>query len=127
MEKQDPKALQNEEIKFECSDSEIAQTETQKIFRMTLEDEFIPFFSFSDLAKELVEKKDLKEFRDLKDVGDGFVKTGISQLPCADFIDAKLKQKFKVKEVVFSKSHNEYVQIKNFDEGKLEYLCRFVK
>ena len=69
----------------------------------------------------------MKEFRDLKDVGDGFVKTGISQLPFADFIDAKLKQKFKVKEVVLSKSHNEYVQIKNFDEGKLEYLCRFVK
>jgi hypothetical protein len=42
-------------------------------------------------------------------------------------MDSKLKQMFAKKETVYSSDHSEYVQIKNFEEGTQDYLCRFVK
>ena len=96
-------------------------------FRCTEEDEYLPFFAFTNMAQEFTDQKKLKDVKGINDIGDGFVNDHISKLQCHDFVDSKTKQKFNKKEIVYSKLHQEYVQIKNFEEKKMEYLCRFLK
>ena len=73
-------------------------------------------------------KKDVpKDFKSFEEFEGTLLSEDVTKLEKKTFIDAKTKQRFELKTIVYAPKLQRYVQLKKFDDSKLSYLCRVIE